>query len=98
MAGAQEVKISVGWAYEMEYVRETHRFGYNGNGTPITGDKAREEFTLWKDFTIPLGNLQTSRDNLGGWILNVQHASIQLLSCCTRAMAADTQAPYSVPW
>ena len=73
MTGAQEAKVSIGWAYEMEYVR-TSRFGYNGNGTPITGDKAREELTLWKDFTIPLGNLQTSRDNLGGWSLDVQHA------------------------
>ena len=56
----------------MEYVR-TSRFGYKGNGIPISASKARKEFTLWKYFDSHLGGWQVPIDNLGGWNLSVQH-------------------------
>jgi RHS repeat-associated protein len=71
--GAQQATVKVGWVYEMEYV-QTRRFGYNGNGIPISSDPAREEITLWRPFAIPLQNLQAPRANLGGWTLSEQHA------------------------
>lgn len=73
LQGAQKANIRVGWVYELEYVR-TERFGYNGNGVPISANPARQEFTMWKTFSKLLENLQTPRDNLGGWSLDVQHA------------------------
>ena len=65
--------MNVGWVYQMEYV-QTQRFGYSGNGIPISSDPAREEFTLWRPFTLPLQNLEAPRANLGGWTLSEQHA------------------------
>jgi RHS repeat-associated protein len=71
--GAQQAKVQVGWVYEMEYV-QTRRFGYSGNGIPISSDPAREEITLWRSFALPLQNLEAPRANLGGWTLSEQHA------------------------
>jgi RHS repeat-associated protein len=71
--GAQQATVKVGWVYQLEYV-QTRRFGYNGNGVPISADPARGEFTLWRSFALPLQNLQPPRANLGGWTLSEQHA------------------------
>jgi RHS repeat-associated protein len=71
--GAQQAKVNVGWVYQMEYV-QTQRFGYSGNGIPISSDPAREEIALWRSFTLPLQNLEAPRANLGGWTLSEQHA------------------------
>ncbi len=71
--GAQQAKVNVGWVYRMEYVA-TSRFGYRGNGIPISSDPAREEITLSRSFTLPLQNLDAPRENLGGWTLSEQHA------------------------
>ena len=71
--GAQQAKVNVGWVYRMEYVA-TSRFGYRGNGVPISSDPAREEITLWRSFVLPLQNLDAPRENLGGWTLSEQHA------------------------
>jgi len=71
LQGAQPTQVRVGWVYELEYIR-TDRFGYNGNGIPITGDRARDEFTLWRYSDVTLGGWQFPPDDLGGWTLSAQ--------------------------
>ena len=47
--------------------------GYPGNGSPITGDQAREEVTIWKDWHDTVGSIDLKPRGLGGWALDVQH-------------------------
>jgi RHS repeat-associated protein len=50
------------------------RFGYSGNGNLITGDRSREEVTIWKDWHGKIGLIEVKPRGLGGWALDVQHA------------------------
>jgi RHS repeat-associated protein len=70
--GAQSVEIRVGFTYQGSY-QETDRFGYNGNGTVITGSKTRQEVTLWQEWTDSIGVFAARGQGLGGWTLNVHH-------------------------
>jgi len=73
--GSQNVLGRIGYTYNMEYVR-TDRFGYNGNGIPITGDKARAEITLWQTWDTTIGLWDARAQGLGGWSLDVHHAYV----------------------
>ncbi len=67
--GAQMMTVRLGYSYELEYAR-TDRFGFNGNGVPITINPARGEFNLWQEWTFPIGNRLS---DLGGWSLSSNH-------------------------
>lgn len=67
--GTQMMTVRLGYSYELEYV-QTDRFGFNGNGVPITTDPARGEFNLWQEWTFPIGNRLS---DLGGWSLSINH-------------------------
>jgi RHS repeat-associated protein len=71
--GEQGVRVRVGNTYDAVYARVS-RFGYNGNGIPITGSFARREVTLWKDWQGQLGTWDAKPQELGGWSLSVHHA------------------------
>ena len=81
LQGAQPVIVRIGNTYQSLYER-TSRFGYNGNGIPITGNKARKMVTLWSVWNGTLGNgmpagfgiWDSQPLGLGGWTLDVQHA------------------------
>ncbi|HEU5100423.1 MAG TPA: hypothetical protein VFU22_15450, partial [Roseiflexaceae bacterium] len=73
LQGQQPVRARIGYVYPGSY-RRTARFGYFGNGTPITGDRAREEVTLWKNWSGTVGAIEFQGRGLGGWELDVQHA------------------------
>jgi len=69
--------IKVGMVYDGVY-QQTTRFGYRGNGTPITGDRARREITLWRQWKRGLAGISAaphlSSSALGNWGLDIHHA------------------------
>lgn len=71
--GAQSANIRVGYTYQGVY-QQTDRFGYNGNGTVITGSGTRQEITLWQEWTDSVGVFRARGQGLGGWTLDVHHA------------------------
>lgn len=70
--GRQTAKVRVGWAYDGSYQRTT-RFGNNGNGVSITGDRARQEITLWKNWRGYVGGIDARGIGVGGWTLSAHH-------------------------
>ncbi|MBI4700862.1 MAG: hypothetical protein HY744_06815, partial [Deltaproteobacteria bacterium] len=74
--GVQPVAVRVGFVYEAVYQR-TNRFGYNGNGTPITMEigtgATRWDLTLWCESTARMRAADAEPLGLGGWSLDVHH-------------------------
>ncbi len=72
VSGTQKIGASIGYTYPIVYQR-TERFGYNGNGTPITGSMDRGEVTIWKHWSGEIGSVNSQYAGLGGWTLDVHH-------------------------
>jgi RHS repeat-associated protein len=72
LQGRQKANVRVGFVYDGSYVRST-RFGYNGNGVTITGDRTREEIVLSSSFETTVGPFDMRRVSLGGWTLDAHH-------------------------
>ena len=72
LQGRQLAVVTVGYVYDGVY-QQTASFGYNGNGTPITGDAARGEITLPRIYRVYVGTLDAQALALGGWALDVHH-------------------------
>ena len=70
--GKQTTNIDIGYVYDGVY-QQTPRFGYNGNGIPVSGDLARGEITLSQKFVRELGVFDDRMLALGGWSLDVHH-------------------------
>lgn len=70
--GRQPATVDVGYTYDGVY-QNTDRFGYNGNGIPITGNPTRREVTLHRIYRVYIGNLDTQMLGLGGWTLSAHH-------------------------
>lgn len=71
--GQRPVQVRIGYVYDGVY-QQTARFGYNGNGIAISGDRTRREVTLWRDWQGTVGGWDARSQGLGGWNLNVHHA------------------------
>jgi RHS repeat-associated protein len=69
--GRQLAHVKVGFVYDGSY-QQTNRFGYNGDGT-ITGDRTRQEVTIWKSWDTHVGKFTAGPLGLGGWTLGVQN-------------------------
>ena len=65
--------MRVGYSYDGIYQR-AERFGYNGNGIPITGSRTRQEVTLNRVTEAIIGPWDARQQGLGGWSLDVHHA------------------------
>src|SRR5215471_8248271 len=63
--GRQLATADVGYVYDGSY-QQTGAFGYNGNGTPINGDKTRKEITLHRIFRNYVGTVNAAGLGLGG--------------------------------
>ncbi len=61
-------RISVGYVYPGFYYEGTPFFGAYGSGTFVTGKNARLGATIWRDYTLPLG--QAPGDLAAGWTLS----------------------------
>ncbi|MFM8330275.1 MAG: RHS repeat-associated core domain-containing protein, partial [Candidatus Methylumidiphilus sp.] len=72
LAGKQTANIRIGFVYDGSY-QKTDRFGYNGNGVPITGNRARQQVTLWRDAQVKLGPEAGPNTDLSGWSLGIHH-------------------------
>lgn len=70
--GRQDVSVRVGYVYDGAY-QNALRFGDVGDGVPITGDRSRQEITLWTEWHGKLGGLDQRATGFGGWSLDVQH-------------------------
>jgi len=71
--GQYPATVRIGYVYGGVY-QGTDRFGYNGNGIPITGSRTRQEVALWRTDTVPIGPWDARGQGLGGWTLSVHHA------------------------
>ncbi|HTR51677.1 MAG TPA: RHS repeat-associated core domain-containing protein [Kofleriaceae bacterium] len=70
--GRQTAHVQVGYVYDGDY-DQTTSFSNPGIG-PITGDKTRQEVTLWKQWDEPIGNFDATGRGLGGWTIDAVHA------------------------
>jgi RHS repeat-associated protein len=70
--GMQPATVTIGYVYDGVY-QQTSRFGYNGNGTAITGNRTRQEITLSRNFTTRVSVPDLHQVNVGGWSLDVHH-------------------------
>jgi hypothetical protein len=72
VGGIQRGKARVGYTYGGSY-QGTSQFGYNGNGTVISGDLDRFTVTLWQEEDIQVGEPDADFAALGGWTLSEHH-------------------------
>ncbi|HET9531618.1 MAG TPA: RHS repeat-associated core domain-containing protein [Blastocatellia bacterium] len=71
--GEQPILLTILYVYDGVY-QQTLRFGYNGNGIPITGDRARREVFFPQDIRATIGVLEARGQGLGGWSLSEHYA------------------------
>jgi PKD repeat protein len=71
--GSQPATVSIGYVYDGVY-QQTLRFGYSGNGIPVTGNRTRREVTLLRVTTLRIGSFDFRAVGLGAWSLNVHHS------------------------
>lgn len=73
LQGEHLLHARIGFVYGGVY-QATSRFGYNGGGGgAITGNPSRQELTLWRDWSSPVGGWDALRAGIGGWSLEQQH-------------------------
>lgn len=70
--GRQTVQVRIGYVYDGVYAA-TSRFGAPANGVAITGDRARQELTLWTQWRGQIGTFESLATGLGGWTLSAHH-------------------------
>jgi len=70
--GAQPIAVRIGYVYDGTY-QTVSRFGNNGSGPFLTGDRTRRETTLWCDATSRPPSFDLEPMGLGGWNVDVHH-------------------------
>lgn len=73
LVGKLTANIRIGFVYDGSY-QKTDRFGYNGKGVSITGDRARQQVTLWRDAQVQIGSETGPSSDVSGWSLSIHHA------------------------
>ncbi len=73
VSGEQAAQISIGFVYDGSY-QKTDKFGYKGNGIPITGDRSRQEVTLWQNTMIGIGPFTGPASIVDSWSIGIHHA------------------------
>ena len=79
--GTQTALIRIGYTYppsswdeaEVAYPNSNGDFGAYGD-SPLTGDQARVELTLWQEIASSFGTRDTRSEGLGGWSLGIHHS------------------------
>ena len=75
--GGQPAKVRVGYTYKAVYQQPGGQFTQAWSrlsGQPISGNRARQEYTVWQEDETKLGSFDTSATGLGGWTLSIHHA------------------------
>src|SRR5690606_19970823 len=73
--------------------QQTERFGYNGNGVPITGARERGEVTLWKNWSGEIGGANAQYPVLGGWTVSIHHMLDPMTATVYLGDGGDFQIP-----
>jgi RHS repeat-associated protein len=71
--GSQPITVRTGYTYKGSYSL-TSKFGENGNGADISGDKTRQEVTIWNTWRGGIGPWDARSVGLGGWSLSAHHS------------------------
>jgi RHS repeat-associated protein len=82
LQGSRPAIVSVGYTYQGVYLTPSENpngaaydalFGhFSYYGSPATGDRARQQVTIWERTQVPLGHWGVEALGLGGWMLDVQ--------------------------
>jgi hypothetical protein len=70
--GSVPFTVRIGYTYGGTYM-STLRFGYNGDGTPISGNRAALQVTLSQVQPGYLTSWDALAQGLGGWNLTIHH-------------------------
>jgi RHS repeat-associated protein len=78
VGGVQHARVRIGYVYTPEYAKPSLDWGAFAFGVyefgPISGDKARNEATLWQEMQVRIGSRGTPGWTIGGWTLDVHHS------------------------
>ena len=72
LQGTQVASVRIAYVYDGVYARVA-RFGYWGNGLPITGSITRREVEMFQVQRVPLTAWESVGGGLGAWGLDVHH-------------------------
>lgn len=76
ISGSRPARVRLGYVYDAVYQEPANfeqAFGAF-SGIPITGNRAREEVTLWREWEGSVGGWSNQSAGLGGWSLGVHHS------------------------
>lgn len=71
LQGRQPATVKIGYVYDGVY-QSPVRFG-EASGVTITGNRTRQEVTLWQSFETYVGVLDLRQASVAGWSLDVHH-------------------------
>lgn len=74
--GSQPVQIRIGYVYEATY-QEPAQFSQSFaafSGVPLTGNRTRQEVTIWQEQRATVGAWDARAQGIGGWSISVHHA------------------------
>lgn len=71
--GCMPIEVSTGFTYPGVTVSRDSPFGYNGNGTIITGNRQNRTVTLWSRWQDCMGGWQAPPQEIGGWGISIHH-------------------------
>jgi RHS repeat-associated protein len=74
--GKQPVAVHIGFVYDASYMQPAQlQQAFSAfSGIPLTGNRARQEITLWKEWQSTLGTWDALGQGLGAWSIDVHHA------------------------
>jgi RHS repeat-associated protein len=75
LQGATPIAVQIGYVYDAVYQEPAQLAQAFAalSGVPITGNRARQEVTLWQEWQGVVGSWNTQPQGLGTWTLNVHH-------------------------
>ncbi|HEY0068432.1 MAG TPA: hypothetical protein VGE04_00535, partial [Chloroflexia bacterium] len=83
VTGIQQAKVRVGYAYPGVYLQPSQRPGaeyedifghFSFYGVPVSGNRQRNEVTLWQEWQAIVGAPSSPSAGLGSWSLDVHHS------------------------
>ncbi|MCK4579056.1 MAG: FG-GAP repeat protein, partial [Candidatus Marinimicrobia bacterium] len=75
LQGRQPVTVRVGYVYDAFYMtpRDVRAFGDVAAEVDVTTNRARQQITLWREWTAQIGPWDAKALGLGGWMLDQHH-------------------------
>ena len=75
LSGSLPVTVEIGYVYDAVYQApaSSTRSWARLSGVPLTGNRARQEFTLWQTSRLRIGSPIVPQAALGGWSLSPHH-------------------------